>query len=82
MELPKKYELALEKKKGGLNSPFNDAVDQVMTFMRAKETFGYWCGRLRGIPAQEIHSMMSRAKEGTNRAALFNYLLKEYRKKK
>lgn len=64
---------------GGINSPFNDAVAQAITFLGDDKPFRYWCGKLRGMPVSEIHALMSKAKGGNRPAALFVYLLKQYR---
>lgn len=64
-------------KNGGVNSPFNNAVDHVVQFMGEPKKFAYWCGRLRKLPPQEIFGLISRAKEGRNPKALFNFLLKK-----
>lgn len=67
-------------KRSGVNSLFNDAVDRALDTMgEDKKRFAYWCGRLRGINPQLISLMAAKAKDGRNPAALFNWLLKEYR---
>lgn len=80
--LKRQQPLPTKPKQGGVNSAFNNAVDHVVQFMDEKAKFAYWCGRLRGVPVQEIWAMLSKAKEGRKPKALFNWLLKEYRAKK
>lgn len=73
--------LRVQKKRGGINSTFNDAVGRAIECMGDKEhTFGYWCGRLRGIPPQVISEWISKCKGATSPLKLFQWLLKEYRK--
>lgn len=75
----------VEKKAGGVNSPFNDVVSQVVEKYsdqidaRTKKpwTFGRWCGYLRNIPEYEILRMM---KDAGNNPRLFNWHVKEYKK--
>lgn len=70
------------KTKGGINSVFNDAVARAIECMGDTEhKFGYWCGRLRGVPPQLISEWISRCKGATSPIKLFQYLLKEYKKK-
>ena len=66
-------------KRGGINSPFNDAVWRVCEFMKDNR-FGYWCGRLKTFSAQEIDSMLSIARQdGKKPQAYFNFLVKKKR---
>lgn len=79
--LRKTFEERVKKapKRGGINSPFNDAVGRVCELMNDKR-FGYWCGRLKNIPAQEINAMLSIARQdGKKPAAYFNFLVKKKR---
>lgn len=74
----------VEKKRGGINSTFNDVVAQVIEKypdqidVRTKEpwSFGRWCGYLRNIPEHEILRMM---KDAGGSAKLFNWHVKEYK---
>jgi hypothetical protein len=72
------------KANGGVNSPFNDAVDRALDTIgedrNNPKIFPYWCGRLRGIHPQFISHMAAKAKEGRNPIALFSWLIKEHRK--
>jgi hypothetical protein len=71
------------KQKGGVNSPFNQAVEKVVEAIPdQKWTFGRWCGHLRKIPVCEINSMLASAKNSKNVGKTFNYLIKEYKKLK
>jgi len=47
---------------------------------RIQQRTGYWLGRTRKLTPDEIIEMMNRAKDGKNRAALFNYFLKNHGK--
>lgn len=67
------------KKKGGVNSAFNNAVSFVVQFMgeeKEPERFGYWCGRLRRFDSSAIFAMISKSKGGNRPRALFEYILK------
>lgn len=80
--LPKQKPIE-EKKKGGVNSPFNNAVDFVVVFMgddTDPKKFGYWCARLRGMTPQQIFAALSRAKAGNKPRALFEYIVKQHQK--
>jgi hypothetical protein len=71
----------VEKQKGGINSPFNDAVERVRTTITdQKWSFGRWCGYLKNIPPQTIHEMLGSAKGAKNVGKHFNWLVGEYRK--
>jgi hypothetical protein len=73
----------VEKQKGGINSPFGEAIRNVMeTIPDQKWTFGRWCGYLRNIPVYEINSMLASAKKNKNVGRMFNYLIKEYKHEK
>jgi hypothetical protein len=48
---------------------------------RLNQRIKYWLGRTKKLEPKAIYGLMSQAKEGKNRAALFNYLLKNYGKK-
>lgn len=77
--MPKLPERPVVKPKGGINSPFNDAVSRVCDLMKDKR-FGYWCGRLRGLTGYEVDAMLSVSRrDGKNPAAYFNFLLKKKR---
>lgn len=70
-----------KKQIGGVNSPFNDAVDRALdTIGEDKKHFPFWCGRLKGINPQYISHMASKAQHGRNPIALFSHLVKECRK--
>ena len=70
----------VEPKRGGINSPFNDAVDRVHgTITDQGWPFARWCGYLRGIPPQKIHEMLSIAMNGRNPGALFHVLVRKYK---
>lgn len=70
-----------KKTTGGVNSPFNDAVDRALdTIGEDKKHFAYWCGRLRGIHPDFVSHMAAKAKDGKNPIALFQWLIKEHRK--
>ena len=74
----------IEKKSGGINSPFSNAVGLAIEIMgdEAREKkFGYWCGRLRGVPVQKIHEWISVCKREETPIKLFQWLVKEYRSK-
>lgn len=64
---------------GGVNSPFNDAVDRAIQLLKLDGKFAMWCGRLRGFSPQQIGFLASQAREGKNPAALFSFLIKKYR---
>jgi len=71
------------KQKGGVNSPFNDAVDRVMKAIPdQKWSFGRWCGYLRNIPVFEIQSMIASAEKSDNVGRKFNWLVKDYKNNK
>lgn len=77
--LKRTFNKQVKPKRGGINSPFNDAVGRVCDFMQDKR-FGYWCGRLKPFTAQEIDSMLSIARQdGKRPAAYFNFLVKKKR---
>lgn len=70
----------VEKHKGGVNAPFNNAVARVQTAIKDQPwNFGRWCGFLRGIPAYEIQSMIASAEKSENPGRRFNWLVKQYR---
>lgn len=81
--LAKYNNLKVEKKRGGINSRFNDEVYKVMVFMGEDPTntkrFKYWCGRLARIDVSTIRTW--RKNDGRKPRALFNWKLKEYRQK-
>ncbi len=69
--------------KGGVNSVFNAAVARFLEDIGDKgHPFGYWCGRLRGVPPQRIHEWISSSKKAKKPIALFQHLLKGYREEK
>lgn len=71
----------IQKNKGGVNSPFNDAVARVKeTITDMNWSFGRWCGYLKNIPPCEIHSMLSSALQTKNTGKHFLWLVKEYKK--
>jgi len=41
----------------------------------------YWLGRTKKLSTNEIYALMQKAKNGANKQALFNYLLKTYGRK-
>jgi len=70
----------VEKKKGGVNSPFNDAVDRVMKAIPdQKWSFGRWCGYLRNVPVFEIQSMIASAEKDKNVGRKFHWLVRQYK---
>ncbi|MGZ8880288.1 MAG: hypothetical protein ACXW1N_08245 [Halobacteriota archaeon] len=70
----------VEKGRGGINSPFNEAVDQVMKAIPdQKWSFGRWCAYLRNIPVDEIHAMLTSALKSENVGRKLNWLIGQYR---
>jgi hypothetical protein len=69
------------KATGGVNSPYNDAVDRALdTIGEDKKQFAFWCGRLKGLDPQYISFLAAKAKSGREPVALFSWLIKEHRK--
>lgn len=69
------------KKTGGVNSPFNEAVNRVKETIKDQDwTFSRWCGYLRNIPAIEIQGMIAIAEKNKNPGRHFHWLVKEYKK--
>jgi len=70
----------VKKTTGGINSQFNDAVDQIMKAIPDQGwTFPRWCGYLKNIPADDLLSMLSSAKKARNPGAKMNWLVKQWR---
>ena len=66
---------------GGINSPFNDAVDRALdTIGEGKKDFAMWCGRLKGFHPDYISLLAAKAKLGKKPIALFSWLIKEERR--
>lgn len=65
------------KKKRGATSPKAEIIEQLCKFMGEDNTrFAYWCGRTRKLTPSQIYELMQKAKNGNNKPALFNWLLK------
>lgn len=70
-----------KKTKGGINSPFNDAVARVKETIKDQGwSFGRWCGYLRNIPAWDIQQMIAVAEKDANPGRKFHWLVKEFKK--
>ena len=70
----------VERQRGGINSPFNDAVERVRTTITDQNwPFARWCGYLRNIPPFEIQRMIGIAEKSKNPGRHFNWLVKDYR---
>jgi hypothetical protein len=73
----------VKKTTGGVNSPFNEAVDQVKNAITDQRwSFARWCGFLKNIPADEILSMLTVSKKSPNVGRHFNWLVGQYKQKK
>lgn len=81
MDLPTLDRFKVEKQKGGLKSPFNVAVDEVMNTIKDQPwSYPRWCKYLKGIPPSEIHSILSTARRSKNVGKSFNWYVKQYKK--
>ncbi len=49
---------------------------------RLNQRIKYWLGRTKKLDPKEIYGLMSQAREGKNKQALFNYLLKNHGSRK
>lgn len=54
----------------------------LLAFMGEDESrYRYWCGRTSGVSPQQLFRLMKQAEGGKPPQKLFNWLLKEFKKK-
>ena len=66
-----------------VNSEHQEIILKLLAFMNEPESrYRYWCGRTRGISPQSLYRLMKQAEGGKPKQRLFNWLLREFKKKK
>lgn len=71
------------RKAGGVNSPFNDAVDRAIKTLQLEGRFSYWCGRFKNIDPQVISYLVGcvkNAKGVKSNGGYLNWTINTYRK--